>query len=68
MTPDERITELETRLTHLDDTVDQLNDIVTEQQMTIDRLEKRLKQVVQEHLEMKEQMAPEITDSRPPHY
>ncbi len=68
MTEQQRIIELESRLTHLDDTVEQLNDIVTEQQMAIAKLEKLVRKLVDEHLEMKEQMAPEIVNTPPPHY
>lgn len=68
MSDDERLIDLETRLTHLDDTVELLNDIVTEQQNTISRLEKLILKLIQEHTEMKEQFAPEITNAPPPHY
>lgn len=68
MIKQERLTDLETRLMHLDDTVEQLNRIVAEQQNSISRLEKALKKVTEDHVEMKEQMAPDIVDSRPPHY
>lgn len=68
MTDKDRFTDIETRLTHLDDTVEQLNNIIIEQQKTISRLEKSLKNVVDEHVEMKEQMAPDVVDTPPPHY
>lgn len=68
MTDIERLIDLETRVTHMDDTIDTLNDIVTEQQKTITKLERLLHKLTQEHMEMKEQAGPEITDSRPPHY
>jgi SlyX protein len=68
MIEQERIIDLETRLTHLDDTVEQLNDIIAEQQKTISKLEHVLYKLVEEHTEMKEQVAPEVVDAPPPHY
>ncbi|EAR10495.1 SlyX family protein [Reinekea blandensis] len=68
MTDPDRLTDLESRLMHLDDTVEQLNSIIVEQQKAIARLEKTLRKITEEHVEMKEQMAPDIVDSRPPHY
>ena len=68
MTNDERLIELEVRLTHMDDTVEQLNRIVSEQQMQIDYLERQLKKVVHDYNEFKEQVSPEIIDTKPPHY
>ena len=68
MNDQQRIVELESRLTHLDDTVEQLNDIVYEQQKQLAKLEHLLVKLVKEHTEMKEQIAPDVTDTRPPHY
>lgn len=68
MNEQDRLTDLETRLMHLDDTVEQLNSIIADQQKTISRLEKTLKKVAEEHGQMKEQMAPDVIDTRPPHY
>jgi SlyX protein len=68
MTEQDRIIDLETRLTHLDDTVEQLNDVITEQQKSINTLEHVLHKLVKEHSEMKEQFAPDIIDAPPPHY
>ncbi len=68
MNDQDRIIELESRITYLDDTVEQLNDIVCEQQKQLGKLEHLLFKLAKEHSEIKEQIAPEITDSRPPHY
>lgn len=68
MTPEERLVELESRIAYLDDTVDQLNTIVSEQQRTIDKQNKLLQQLAKEHLEMKEHIAPDVVDTPPPHY
>lgn len=68
MSPEERVTDLEIRLTHLDDTVDQLNRIIVDQQDRIDRLERTLKQVLSDHERLKESVSPDIVDTPPPHY
>ncbi len=68
MNIEDQLIDLEIRLTHMDDTVEQLNQVVTAQQKTIDRLEHLIIKMVREHSEMKEQLAPDIVDSRPPHY
>lgn len=65
---DERLIELETRLTHMDDTVELLNGIVTQQQLKIDTLERLVQRIAADYNEFKEQLAPEITDTKPPHY
>ncbi|WP_320823970.1 SlyX family protein [Reinekea sp.] len=68
MTDEQRIIELESRLTHLDDTVEQLNDIVSAQQRKLDRLERLIQQSIEQQQDLKDQLAPELNDSPPPHY
>lgn len=68
MTNEDRMIDLETRLAHLDDTVEVLNDIVARQQQEIDQLGKQFKKMAAEQAQIKEQVAPEVTDSPPPHY
>ncbi|GGX64486.1 SlyX family protein [Saccharospirillum salsuginis] len=68
MSAEERVTDLEIRLTHLDDTVDQLNQIIIDQQDRISRLERTLKEVLSDHERLKEAVSPDIVDSPPPHY
>jgi SlyX protein len=60
--------ELETRITYMDDTIDQLNDVISRQQLQIDKLERIVQKLLTDHIELKDQLAPEITDSPPPHY
>lgn len=64
----DKLIDLESRLTYMDDTVEQLNQIVSEQQMKIDFLERQLKQIASDYNEFKEQIAPDIIDTKPPHY
>jgi len=68
MTDEQRIIELESRLTHLDDTVEQLNDVISAQQRTLDRLERLSQQFIEEQQNLKDQLAPALNDSPPPHY
>ncbi|MDN3649906.1 SlyX family protein [Reinekea marina] len=60
--------ELETRITYMDDTIDQLNDVISRQQLQIDKLERIVQKLLTDHIELKDQLAPEITDTPPPHY
>jgi SlyX protein len=51
ITMNEAIADLQIRMTHQDDTIDQLNAIVTRQQLELDRLKEevgRLREVVQD--------------------
>ena len=66
---DERITELEIRLTHLEDTIDVLNQAIIDQHSQIDQLqlqisilEKKLKATAVSNI------APESEETPPPHY
>lgn len=66
---DKRITELEIRLTHLEDTIDVLNQTIIEQHNLIDRLqlqitilEKKLEAAAESHI------ADEKDETPPPHY
>ena len=68
MNNSEHTVELETRIAYMDDTIDQLNDVISRQQMQIDKLERVVQKMLNEHLEMKEHMSPEVTDTPPPHY
>ena len=66
---EDRITELEIRLTHIEDTIDVLNQAVIEQQNLIDQLqlqievlEKKLRAVASSNI------AHESEETPPPHY
>ena len=68
MTDETRIIELESRLTHMDDTVEQLNDVISAQQHQVDRVERLLKRLMDQQQDLKDQFAPEVNDTPPPHY
>ena len=66
---EDRVTELEIRLTHIEDTLDVLNETVIEQHKLIDQLQlqislldKKLKAVASSNI------APESEETPPPHY
>jgi SlyX protein len=66
---DERIINLEIKFAHQDDFLYQLNEVVTSQQKTIERLEKEI-------LDLKRNVNPgnsvdgnrSLSDDKPPHY
>jgi SlyX protein len=66
---DERIINLEIKFAHQDDFLHQLNEVVTSQQKTIERLEKEI-------LDLKRNVNPgnsvdgnrSLSDDKPPHY
>ncbi|WP_050476326.1 SlyX family protein [Herbaspirillum rhizosphaerae] len=70
MIDEERLVDIELKLTHQEDTVDALNKIVYEQQKKIDELEKLLttlaRQVKDTANSISEQRS--IENERPPHY
>ena len=64
---EERISELEIRMTHLEDFINQLNRIVLDNGKAIDALKKEQFSLKQQLTEINEQM-PTSQDERPPHY
>lgn len=70
MIDEERLVDIELKLTHQEDTVDALNKIVYQQQKKIDELEKLLttlaRQVKDAANSVSEQRS--IENERPPHY
>lgn len=70
-TLESRITELEIRLSHQDDTVQSLNQIVIEQQARIETLQHQVEQLRLRLVEALEHQGPGIDPSQeppPPHY
>lgn len=66
---DERLVDLETRITHQDQTLSELNEVITDQQARIMRLEKLCASVADRVQSIAEAL-PEGGggDERPPHY
>ena len=61
----EALTKLETNMSYLQDTVRQLNDIVTEQQLLVSRLERQNEVLAKRVEELYTEARP---NRRPPHY
>lgn len=68
MSDSERLIDLETRLTHLDDTLEALDRVVIAQQERIDRLERSLERLHAEQQSLKEALPDDIDNKPPPHY
>ena len=68
--PEERITELEIQLAHVQRLYEQLNEVVTEQSGRIDLVERRCHQLQTQCKELKERQEPgfDPLDEKPPHY
>lgn len=68
-TPEERIIELETKVAYQEDTIQQLNDIVTAQQRKLDRVENSLKTLVEKFQDVSEGISNiNPLHEKPPHY
>lgn len=66
---EERIINLETKLTHQEDTLEQLSQVLYEQQKTIDKLELLLTKLTQKLVEVIGEGDSEIRgNEKPPHY
>jgi len=64
-----RITELENRLVFQDDTIEQLNEVVTHQQRQIDQMEKTLTMLKDQMKNLaSSNIATEDEETPPPHY
>ncbi len=65
---DKRITALEEKFSHQDHLVDQLNKIVTTQQLVIDQLKKDVQELKLAQLSSGNQGSGTLKDEVPPHY
>jgi SlyX protein len=66
---EERFIDLESRLAHQDQLLNELNDVVTKQQMKIMQLDELYRSLIQRVRSMGEAMpADGAGDERPPHY
>jgi len=64
---EQRLIEIETKLAHQEHLIDELNNVITKQQATIDQLETALKVLVKRS---REPEAPPVgpANEKPPHY
>ncbi|MEY2632638.1 MAG: Protein SlyX [Pseudomonadota bacterium] len=65
---DERLTDLEVKLSFAEHLLDELNRMVYRQQLQIERLENELRQVRQQMNQMQPAEARSLRDEIPPHY
>lgn len=67
---DQRMTELEIQIVHLQRLYEQLNEVVTSQALEADRMQRRIEQLQTQLKEMKEKPSEAIDplDEKPPHY
>ncbi|MBL4852521.1 MAG: SlyX family protein [Gammaproteobacteria bacterium] len=64
-----RLIDIETRIAYQEDTIQQLNDVVTKQQRQIDRLEDLAKLLTQRYQSLQStESNNNIVDEKPPHY
>jgi SlyX protein len=63
-----RVTELEIRFTHQQDTIDQLSDVVASQGRLIQALRAEVEVLKRQHVAVLEALKPPPADERPPHY
>lgn len=68
--PDTPMQHLEEKIAHLTRTVDELNDVVTRQQDTIDRLTYRVQMLMEREAHREQDGGGGVVfgDERPPHY
>lgn len=66
MSADERLTEIEIKVSHQDLLLEQLSDVLFQQQKTIDELEKKLTKLEKKVSEEPLEMGP--AGQKPPHY
>jgi len=68
MTNEERFIELEIKLTHQEDLVDSLNQLVYEQQKKIDRLEALVAETARRLVAISDTIQHSSAVEKPPHY
>ncbi|MGH8191271.1 MAG: SlyX family protein [Rhodanobacteraceae bacterium] len=66
--PDERMNELELKLTFLDDAVASLNDSETQQSQRLLKLENALTELRLELFALRTNLSEDVRDEPPPHY
>jgi SlyX protein len=65
---EQRINDLEARLAFQDDTIQTLNDVLVEQQRTVERLQAQLGLLARRQEDMQSRMGGEEDEAPPPHY
>lgn len=65
---EERIMELEIKLSYMEDFMNQIQDVAVEQAKEIDKLKKENKAMINQIKELTENAQGDIPNRRPPHY
>lgn len=65
---EKRLTDLEVRISYLEDFVSKLQNVVVEQENIIDRLQTENRLIKGKIQEMSEQLEGDIPNRKPPHY
>ena len=65
---EERITDLEIRFMHQSRLLEELNELVYEQQQSLERLEKEVKQLREQMRDIMPSTVTSLADEPPPHY
>lgn len=65
---DERITELEIKVSYLEDFLNQIQEVAVEQAKEIERLKLEQKHMIEKIKELSDIAAGDIPNRRPPHY
>jgi SlyX protein len=68
MNIEDRVTELETRLSFQDDTIQALNDVIVAQQRALERLQRQAAALIKRQDEMGGQFEASEEEAPPPHY
>lgn len=64
----QRVEQLETQLAFQDDTIDQLNQLVTRQNHELQRLQQQFRLLAEKYRELAPDDDPQQQEERPPHY
>jgi len=65
---EQTLIDLQTQVAFQEDTIDQLNEVVSEQDVRIRMLEKKIMSFYQEFQQLNETISNDVVDTRPPHY
>ncbi|BCE02587.1 SlyX family protein [Marinicellulosiphila megalodicopiae] len=65
---EQTVIDLQTKLAFQEDTLDQLNEVVSQQDLQIRKLEHKIASFYQEFKQLNQSMSGEVIDTKPPHY
>ncbi|EJF90276.1 hypothetical protein MEG_01207 [Bartonella tamiae Th307] len=68
MVNNERLVELEIKVSEQEKTIDELSSVLAQQWKTIERIEHQLTLLTKRFVHLEEQIPPDIPITKPPHY